>query len=331
MQKTTNVTNDYRPSVSIIIPTYNSDQTLSQCLESIVKQEYPREKFEIIIVDGGSKDKTLETARKYRADKILNNPLTIEEFGKALGIEVSTNDLIAFIDQDNVLVSSEWLEKMVKPFEDCGIVGSEPLFYSFRPGDPSIVRYCSLIGADDPFYVYLGYYDRYCYFRNKWTEVPVKEKNEDGYLAVKLTNNEKIPTMGANGFIVRKLALKMIRYRPFIHTDVIFQLVKRGDSNFAKVKIDLVHLHARGITEFLKKKIRRARRYSSTERKYNIISLRNKKIPLFILRTLLLVTGLDVVKGYKRKPDTAWLLHPIICLFTLPIYTIGVIMNVVKR
>lgn len=332
MQKTiSSIRNDYLPSVSIVIPTYNSDQTLAQCLESIVNQDYPREKVEIIIVDGGSKDNTLETARKYKVNKILNNALKIEEFGRALGIEASNNELIAFIDQDNVLVSSKWLEKMVKPFEDKGIIGSEPLFYSYRLGDSSVVRYCSLIGADDPFYVYLGYYDRFCYFRNKWTEMPIEEKNEAGYLRVKLTNSEKIPTMGANGFIVRKRALKKIRYRPFIHTDIIFQLVKLGDSSFAKVKTGLVHLHARGITEFLKKKIRRARRYAPSERKYNIISLRNQKVPLFILQTLLLVTGFDAVKGYRRKPDTAWLLHPIICLFTLPIYTIGALSNVSKR
>ena len=138
------------------------------------------------MVDGGSKDKTLETARKYKVDKILNNPLKIEEFGRALGIEASNNELVAFIDQDNVLVSSKWLKRMVEPFEDEGIIGSEPLFYSYRLGDSSIVRYCSLIGADDPFYVYIGYYDRFCYFRNKWTDMPVEEKKKQAIYMLSL-------------------------------------------------------------------------------------------------------------------------------------------------
>jgi glycosyltransferase involved in cell wall biosynthesis len=55
--------NENLPSISIVIPTYNGEQTLAQCLESIVKQDYPREKVEIIIVDGGSKDKTLDVAK----------------------------------------------------------------------------------------------------------------------------------------------------------------------------------------------------------------------------------------------------------------------------
>lgn len=331
MQKVSKGAIEDLPSINIVIPTYNSEGTLAQCLESISIQDYPREKVEVIIVDGGSKDKTIEIARKYQVDKILSNTQKVEEFGRALGIETSRNEIIAFVDQDNVLVSPAWLQEMVKPFKEVEIVGSEPLFYSYRKGDSAIVRYCSLIGADDPLYVYLGYYDRFCYFKGRWTDAPVEERNEGNYLHVKLLNSREIPTMGANGFMMRMETLIKVRYRPFIHTDIIYQLVKLGDLSFAKVKIGIVHLHAGGIVDFLKKKIRRARRYSPEKRKYNLISFKSKKVPLFILRTLLFVTGFDVVKGYKRKPDAAWLLHPVICFFTLPTYAIGALMMIIRR
>jgi glycosyltransferase involved in cell wall biosynthesis len=63
------------PSISIVIPTYNCERTIKACLDSIVRQDYPKDKIEVIIVDGGSKDKTLEIARKYGVDKNLRNSL----------------------------------------------------------------------------------------------------------------------------------------------------------------------------------------------------------------------------------------------------------------
>lgn len=67
------------PSISVVIPTYNSERTLTECLENILQQDYPRAKIEIIIADGGSRDRTLEIARKYKVDKIVRNPLRTGE------------------------------------------------------------------------------------------------------------------------------------------------------------------------------------------------------------------------------------------------------------
>jgi len=53
-----------KPTVSVVIPTYNSERTLRDCLESIKHQDYQCE-VEIIIADSGSTGNTLEIARKY--------------------------------------------------------------------------------------------------------------------------------------------------------------------------------------------------------------------------------------------------------------------------
>jgi glycosyltransferase involved in cell wall biosynthesis len=76
------------PFISVVIPTYNSEKTLEMCLESIANQDYPKDKIEIIIADGGSIDRTLEIARRY-TDKIFNNPLKTGEAGKAVGVKKS--------------------------------------------------------------------------------------------------------------------------------------------------------------------------------------------------------------------------------------------------
>lgn len=58
-----------KPLISIIIPTYNVGDILSGCLESVKKQDWPQEKIEIIVVDGGSKDKTMRARRLWLIEK----------------------------------------------------------------------------------------------------------------------------------------------------------------------------------------------------------------------------------------------------------------------
>ena len=110
------------PSISVLIPTLNAARVLEKCLESIKKQDYPKEKIEIIIADGGSIDQTLAIARKYGA-RIFDNPLKTGEAGKAVALKEAKNQIVALIDSDNLLPQKNWLRKMVVPFTDRRIKG----------------------------------------------------------------------------------------------------------------------------------------------------------------------------------------------------------------
>jgi len=136
------------PSISIITPTYNSAKTLTTCLASIKNQDYQGE-IEIIIADGGSTDSTLEIARQY-TNKIYPNPLKTGEAGKAVGLKHSKGEIIALIDSDNILPSKDWLSRMVEPFQDREIAGTEPLYYTYRGEDGYSTRYCAMVGMNDP-------------------------------------------------------------------------------------------------------------------------------------------------------------------------------------
>jgi glycosyltransferase involved in cell wall biosynthesis len=118
------------PSISIITPTYNSAKTLASCLDSIENQDYHGD-IEIIIADGGSTDSTLEIGQKY-TDNIYPNPLKTGEAGKAVCVKHAKNEIIALIDSDNILPSKDWLSRMIEPFQDREIAGSEPLYYTYR-------------------------------------------------------------------------------------------------------------------------------------------------------------------------------------------------------
>jgi len=322
------VASEELPSISIVIPTYNSERTLAQCLESIARQDYPREKIEIIIADGGSRDKTLEIAKKFGVDRILHNRLRTGEAGKAVGVEAAKNEIILLQDSDNILNERDWLRRMVEPFDDASIIGAEPLCYTYRKEDSFITRYCALLGMNDAICLYLGNYDRYSYVTGKWTELLVKTRDNGDYLLLEL-DERNIPTIGANGFLVRARALKKVDYEPYLFDiDVVYQLIGMGQNRFAKVKIGIVHLFADNFGMFMRKTYRRIRDYLFYEkqkmRKYPWRRQGRLRLLTFVLNTLLTIPIVkDSVKGYRKMPDKAWAFHLLACWTTLVIYTLS--------
>jgi len=88
------------PELSIIITTHNSEELIKRCIDSISSQTYPREKFEIVVVDDGSKDKSVKIANDAGADKIIEvNPCSLSK-ARNIGVENSSANLLAFIDSD---------------------------------------------------------------------------------------------------------------------------------------------------------------------------------------------------------------------------------------
>jgi glycosyltransferase involved in cell wall biosynthesis len=320
------------PSISIIIPTYNSEATLFRCLESIAIQDYPKTKVEVIVVDGGSKDKTLEVADKYGISQKLYNPLRTGEAGKAVGVQAADYEIIALVDSDNILQGTNWLREMVAPFRNPKIVGAEPLFYTYRMKDPLISRYCALLGMNDPLCLYLGNYDRYSYVSERWTEAAVKTVDMNDYILVELVDEKNLPTIGANGFLIRTELVRKLDYRPYLFDiDIIYQLAKEKKNTFAKVKIGIIHLFAGSTNDFIKKTYRRIRDYTyykrKSMRKYPWNKADKLKLLRFIFYTVLLFPSFkDSIKGYRNMPDKAWFYHPLACQLTLLTYSIVLIL-----
>lgn len=103
------------PLVSIVIPTYNSAKTLKMCLDSLVKQSYPRSRIEIGIVDGGSKDDTTKIAQRYRC-VILKNPKTDILEAEKIGFFWAKGKYLVGLAPDEVLENSKSLEKKINVF-----------------------------------------------------------------------------------------------------------------------------------------------------------------------------------------------------------------------
>lgn len=88
--------------VAIIIPTLNEEKFISQCLDSVINQSYPFAEMDVMVVDGGSKDKTREIVNgyhnKYRNIRLVDNPGRIQSIAFNIGVKNSTAPYIVRLD-----------------------------------------------------------------------------------------------------------------------------------------------------------------------------------------------------------------------------------------
>lgn len=100
--------------VSVIIPVYNVEQYLSQCLDSVVGQSY--QNLEVILVDDGSTDGSKEIcdyyAEKDERIRLIRQKNQGAANAKNTGLHYVTGELITFIDSDDY-VENNWIERMV--------------------------------------------------------------------------------------------------------------------------------------------------------------------------------------------------------------------------
>lgn len=315
------------------MPTYNSERTLALCLESIARQDYPGERIEIIIADGGSSDRTLEIAKKFKVNKILDNPLRTGEAGKAVGVKEARNEIIALIDSDNILPDKTWLREMTEPFEDAEIVGSETMRFHFVANDTLINRYCALTGVNDPVCTFVGNYPYLNYITNKWTEVKYVSEEKRNYLNVRFL--KAAPAGGANGFLIRKkVLLPIINNGDYLFdVDVFHTLFSNGKNHLAKVDVGIIHDYCNNASMFIKKQRRRVKDYLFYQKlrdypwKNNYPGL----LKFVVFTVLLFPLVLQAMIGNLRKKDGAWLFHVPACYITLIIYAIESLRNLSKN
>lgn len=320
----------FYPTISVLIPTLNAASVLGKCLASIENQDYPKNKVEIIVADGGSTDQTLLIAKKYGA-RIYPNPLKTGEAGKAVALKHARGELVALIDSDNLLPEKGWFKRMVEPLSDPEIVGSEPWEFTYRKEDGFIDRYAALLGMGDPLCLFLGNYDKKSILTGKWTNLPISQKDKEKWIEVTLRHGV-MPTIGANGTVLRRkiLTRKELVGDYLFDIDILAQLVSEGPLKFAKVKIGVVHLYCGSdIKKFIRKQKRRVKDYLYYQkaglRKYSWQQQGKVGLLKFIFASITVIPLLyQAMKGYLRVPDCAWFFHPVACWIVLATYSLGI-------
>ena len=101
--------------VSVIIPNYNGSEYIRECLESVFEQDYNN--LEVIVVDDGSKDSSLEVLSGFSERiKVISQPNLGSSAARNAGILASSGDLIAFLDSDDYWLPTK-ISKQVAEME----------------------------------------------------------------------------------------------------------------------------------------------------------------------------------------------------------------------
>lgn len=161
----------HNPLVSVVIPTLNEEEHIGSLIDSIFKQDY--RPIEVLVVDGGSKDRTVEIVRKKQKElnsNLFNIRILFEkDFGvlrslpnaRNIGIEQSTGDYLILVDADFCFIEGDSISKIKKKLDEVEFccVRTKPLI------DTELEHQIAL---GDVWHVHLGAFRRKIFDKHKF-------------------------------------------------------------------------------------------------------------------------------------------------------------------
>jgi glycosyltransferase involved in cell wall biosynthesis len=108
-------------TISVIVPVYNAEETISSCLKSLFEQSIPKTRYEIIVVDDGSTDHTRDIVTGFDVHYMFQHNQGPAS-ARNQGAHAASGELILFTDSD-CIPSFNWIEEMIHPFDHSEITG----------------------------------------------------------------------------------------------------------------------------------------------------------------------------------------------------------------
>ncbi len=137
--------------VSVIVPVYNNLKPLKTCLESLQNQTYPKEFYEVIVVDNASQEDIGSVANQFSQVTLTYESKPGSYAARNKGISLAKGEILAFTDSD-CIPAENWIEKGVEKLSkvsDCGLVaGKIELFFKI-PNQPTAIEFYDAISYLD--------------------------------------------------------------------------------------------------------------------------------------------------------------------------------------
>jgi len=328
--------------LSIIIVTKNAEKYLDKCLFYINQQSYPKNLIETLILDGGSVDQTRFIAEKHEAKFIEGGYSDNQEARRLIGVNKSTGEIIAFIDADNYMENKDWISEMMQPFNN-NIVGcSFTKWYGLSANISYTDNYYALLGGNDPVAYYLGKHDRVAFGNKILPYGAILQKTEKNIEFVSF-NKDKLPTLGSNGFLIRKkliTAACISDPEKFYHIDIHVDILSSNpEIQYAIVENNIVHETGGTIINNTIKRVKyklihhdklnHKRRYAVFNKNdiFEIIKL----IYIIFIAITLIEPMFRSLLGYYRTRRFEWFIHPFATLMMVLGYSFSVILYKMKR
>ena len=206
------------------------------------------------------------------------------------------------------------------------LVGFYSKHYSYYEKDNSLNRYFSLIGNNDPIAFYLDKCDR----------LP-KYENDNDEIGTLLIFENKVPSLGDNGFFYRSSCLKLANIENYYPMDCAEDLRRIGLNKYFRSSKDYIwHRTTDGnLIKFLTKRYKYARDLYSerNDRRWKMVDTFKDKLMLswFVFSTVTIIPCLAIsIIGFIKIRDLAWFYHFPVCLGFLITYGILSIRNLFK-
>lgn len=235
-----------RPTVTVIVDTFNHDRFIEQALGSILEQDYPQSDLEIIVVDDGSTDKTQAVLSKF-GDKITvikkQNGGQASAFNAA--IPLARGEIVAFLDGDDWWAKNK-LSNVMMEFSrsaEIGVVGHG--FYEYdenaqqtRAVLPGLTRQVELTVLADG----IGFTNTMCFFGTSRVSIRKRILDRIGQIPESLVveADEFMSTMAVAKSHATILNEPLTFYR--IHTGNLFYFNDRNEEKGRRKMSVLVHL-----------------------------------------------------------------------------------------
>ncbi|WP_445627132.1 glycosyltransferase [Nostoc sp. DSM 114167] len=139
------------PKVSVIVCAYNAERTMDSCLASLKELNYPN--YEVIVVNDGSSDRTLQITQRYDYVRLINQENKGLSVARNVGMTAATGEIVAYTDSD-CMADPDWLTYLVAKFLSSGLaaVGGPNL----SPPEDSLVPACVAVSPGVPTHILLS-------------------------------------------------------------------------------------------------------------------------------------------------------------------------------
>jgi glycosyltransferase involved in cell wall biosynthesis len=295
------------PRVSVIIPTLNAEALIENCLASIRRQTYPRERCEILLADAFSRDRTREIAQQFGA-VVIDDPGRNMEEGKRLALQHAAGEFIVFVDADNEFTHPDCLERAVRALEqNPQALGVE----SYYLPSSKMSSFCAYVTHR------LHISDPLCWLMSVDPRLVARAGDVERWT---LPGQSLAYPLGANGFVFRRADLDRVKAREhFQDTHVALHLMRAGRREWLRLRGRGVHhYYVQTLWGFLRKRRRAAVHFLRVQEEMPVNWMQERPpIPAWVAG-LYCVTFVGPIYhtllGLARDRDPRWLWHLPACL-----------------
>jgi glycosyltransferase involved in cell wall biosynthesis len=108
--------------ISVIIPAYNAEKTVAETLRSVLNSAFPKNQFEVIVVDDGSKDNTVKILKQTKNVRVFARKHAGPASQRNFGVRMAKGDIVLFTDSD-CIIPKDLLKRVSDDFKKYEIVG----------------------------------------------------------------------------------------------------------------------------------------------------------------------------------------------------------------